>query len=129
MLEIGKVINSTPGTIQVILNGIEVFEENKTKIKVSKYISIENGNDLFILTSIQNICAVSKDSDTINYTISCTPIGCYYENDGKSYSAKAELIYRPLQNRPISQMIMSLILFLIVMIISHLGLENYLIMI
>lgn len=83
MLEIGKVINSTPGTIQVILNGIEVFEENKTKIKVSKYISIENGNDLFILTSIQNICAVSKDSDTINYTISCTPIGCYYENDGK----------------------------------------------
>ena len=83
MLEIGKVINSTPGTIQVILKGIEVFEENKSKIKVSKYISIENGNDLFILTSIQNICAVSKDSDTINYTISCTPIGCYYENDGK----------------------------------------------
>lgn len=83
MLEIGKVINSTPGTIQVILNSIEVFEENKSKIRVSKYLSIENGNDIFVLTSIQNICAVSKDSDTINYTISCTPIGCYYENDGK----------------------------------------------
>lgn len=83
MLEIGTVINSTPGTIQVILNGIEIFEENKSRIKVSKYLSIENGNDLFILTSIQNICAVSKDSDTINYTISCTPIGYYYENDGK----------------------------------------------
>lgn len=83
MLEIGKVINSTPGTIQVILNSIEVFEENKSRIRVSKYLSIENGNDIFVLTSIQNICAVSKDSDTINYTISCTPIGCYYENDGK----------------------------------------------
>ena len=87
MIEIGKVINSTPGTIQVLLNSIEVFDQNKSKIKVSKYLSIEDGNDLYILASIQNVCAVqSKDADTINYTVSCTPIGCYSETeDGISF--------------------------------------------
>lgn len=80
MIEIGKVINSTPGTIQVLLNSIEVFDQNKSKIKVSKYLSIEDGNDLYILASIQNVCAVqTKDADTINYTVSCSPIGCYSE--------------------------------------------------
>jgi hypothetical protein len=87
MIEMGKVINSTPGTIQVLLNSIEVFDHNKTKIKVSKYLSIEDGNDLYILASIQNVCAVqSKDADTINYTVSCSPIGCYSETaDGISF--------------------------------------------
>ena len=82
MIEIGKVINSTPGTIQVLLNSIEVFDQNKSKIKVSKYLAIEDGNDIYILASIQNVCAVqSKDADTINYTVSCSPIGCYSETE------------------------------------------------
>lgn len=87
MIEIGKVINSTPGTIQVLLNSIEVFDQNKSKIKVSKYLSIEDGNDLYILASIQNVSAVqSNDANTINYTISCSPIGCYKETeDGISF--------------------------------------------
>lgn len=87
MIEIGKVINSTPGAIQLLLNSIEIFDQNKSKIKVSKYISIEDGNDLYILASIQNVCAVqSKEADTINYTVSCTPIGCYSETeDGISF--------------------------------------------
>ncbi len=87
MIEIGKVINSTPGTIQVLLNSIEVFDQNKSKIKVSKYLAIEDGNDMYILASIQNVCAVqSKDADTINYTVSCSPIGCYSEiEDGISF--------------------------------------------
>lgn len=87
MIEIGKVINSTPGTIQVLLNSIEVFDQNKSKIKVSKYLSIEDGNNLYILASIQNVCAVqSKEADTINYTVSCSPIGCYSETeDGISF--------------------------------------------
>lgn len=84
MIEIGKVINSTPGTIQVLLNGIDIFEQNKSQIKVSKYLSIEDGNDLFILASIQNVSAVqSNDASTINYTVSCSPIGCYSEIDDK----------------------------------------------
>lgn len=82
MIEIGKVINSTPGVIQIMLNSIEDFERNKSKIRVSRYIAIEDGNDLKILASIQNVTAVqSNDANTIRYTISCSPIGCYSETD------------------------------------------------
>ena len=82
MINIGKVINSTPGNIQILLNGIEDFEKNKSKIRISKYLVIEDGNEVKILSSIQNISAVqSNDASTINYTVTTTPIGCYVELD------------------------------------------------
>lgn len=73
MIEIGKVINSTPGDIRILLNSIEDFENNKSKIKISSYLSIEDGNDLMILASIKNISAILSDTDTINYTIFLYP--------------------------------------------------------
>lgn len=83
MIEIGKVINSTSGNIQVLLNSIDEFEKNKSRIKIAKYLSIEDGNDLLILAAIKNISAIqSADADTISYTILCTPIGCYRETEG-----------------------------------------------
>ena len=87
MIEIGKVINSTPGNIQVLLNSIDDFEKNKARIKISKYVSIEDGNDLLILASIKNISAIQAlDANTISYTISCSPIGCYKDSeDGISF--------------------------------------------
>lgn len=76
MIEIGKVIASTPGTIQVILKDVEVFENNKPNIRISRYVVIEDGNDLKILAAIQNISAVqSNDAKPISYTLSCSPIG------------------------------------------------------
>lgn len=82
MIEIGKVISSNPGAIHILMNSIEDFERNKANIKVSRYVAIEDGNDLKILASIQNVSAVqSNDAKTISYTIICTPIGCYSETD------------------------------------------------
>ncbi len=82
MTEIGKVTSSTPGVIRIMLNSIEDFERNKEKIRISKYIAIEDGNDLKILSSIQNISAVqTADASTISYSIDCTPIGCYFETE------------------------------------------------
>ena len=69
MIEIGKVITSTPGTIQVMLDGVEVFEKNKAAIRISRYVVIEDGNELKILASIQNISAVQSDAQTISYTL------------------------------------------------------------
>lgn len=87
MIEIGKVISSTPGTIHIMLNSIEDFERNKSKIRISRYITIEDGNDLKILASIQNVSAIqTSDANTISYTIACSPIGCYSEDeDGISF--------------------------------------------
>lgn len=82
MIEIGKVISSTPGIIYVMLNSIEDFERNKSKIRISRYIAMEDGNDLKILASIQNVSAVqSSDANTISYTIACSPIGCFSEGE------------------------------------------------
>ena len=82
MIEIGKVISSTPGVIQVRLNSIDDFEKNKSQIRISRYVAIEDGNNLKILSSIQNITAIqSTDASTISYVISCSPIGYYSENE------------------------------------------------
>ena len=82
MTEIGKVISSTPGTIHVMLNSIEDFERNKSRIRISRYIAIEDGNNLKILASIQNISAVqTADANIISYTLSCSPIGCFSEDE------------------------------------------------
>ena len=83
MIEIGKVISSKPGSIIVLLDSIEVFERNKDRLRISRYVSIEDGNNSNILASICDIAAVqSSNADTINYTITCSPIGCYFNFDG-----------------------------------------------
>jgi len=82
MVEIGKVTNSTPGCIQVILSSIPIFENNKERLRISQYIVIEDGNETKILASIQNIVAVQNDrADTICYTLTSTPIGSYLDNE------------------------------------------------
>lgn len=84
MIEIGKVISSNPENIIVQLNSIEIFEKNKSNLKISKYIAIEEGNSMYILASIQNVSSIiTKDEEVINYTITCIPIGSYIdEEDG-----------------------------------------------
>jgi len=82
MIEIGKVINSTPGNIQIMLSDIDTFEKNKSNLRVSRYVIIEDGNETKILASIQNIIAnLGEKADTISYTLSTTPIGSYVEKE------------------------------------------------
>lgn len=104
MVEIGKVINSTPGNIQVLLNSIEIFETNKDRIRVSRYVVIEDGNETKILASIQNIIAVqNNNANTISYTISSTPIGSYidleeqlvFKQGGVNLPSPTEPVYLP----------------------------------
>ena len=84
MKEIGKVTNSTPGNIQMLLSGVEVFERNKQHMRVSRYVVIADGNETKILASIQNISAVQNEkTETINYTLTAAPIGSYIENEEK----------------------------------------------
>jgi len=104
MIEIGKVVSSTPGTIQVVLNSIEDFERNKSKIRISRYMAIEDGNNLKILASIQNVSAIQNaNANTISYTVACSPIGCFSENEdgiafrqgGVNLPSPTEPVYLP----------------------------------
>ena len=82
MIQIGKVVNSTPGNIQILLSSVDIFEKNKQHLRVSRYIVIEDGNETKILSSIQNISAIQNErADTINYTLSTTPIGSFVETE------------------------------------------------
>ena len=100
MIEIGKVISSTPGIIQVRLNSIDDFEKNKSRIRISRYVAIEDGNDLKILSSIQNITAIqSSDASTISYVISCSPIG-YYSDDESGITFKQGSVNLPSPTEP-----------------------------
>ena len=84
MMEIGKVTNSTPGNIQILLSGVEIFERNKQHMRVSRYVVIADGNETKILASIRNISAIQNEkTEIINYTITATPIGSYVEHEEK----------------------------------------------
>ena len=60
-------------------------------------------NNLKILASIQNITAVQSEAQTISYTLSCTPIGCYLEKEdgldfrqgGVNLPSPTEPVYLP----------------------------------
>ena len=60
MIEIGKVISSKPGNIIVLLDSIEVFERNKDRLRISRYVSIEDGNNANILASIRCSSTISQ---------------------------------------------------------------------
>lgn len=76
---IGKVFESTNSIIKVKLDDVNSFEKNKNKLKIGKYLTIQEGNLNNILATITNIKTV--DGDDIQYFIETQPIGSYYRND------------------------------------------------
>jgi len=82
---IGKVIESTQSIINIVLDSIEAFEENKQNLKIGKYLSIEEGNFNRILGIIQSIKTYRDEKESSNsYLITVQPVGSYIEdNDGK----------------------------------------------
>lgn len=82
MLEIGKVINSVPGSILLQLKDMNIYEQNKSKINYSGYLAVECDMSTFILASIQSVSPVrSANSIEINWTVSCCPIGTFSCSD------------------------------------------------
>lgn len=104
MTEIGKVTNSTPGNIKILLTGVDTFERNKASLRVSRYLVIADGNETKILASIQNISAIQDEkADTINYTATVAPIGSYVDDEdginfrqgGVNLPSPTEPVYLP----------------------------------
>lgn len=72
--EIGKVFESSPSQIVIRIDNDAHFETNKKELQIGKYIQIQNGNNQFVLTAIQNL-KISTNGDADNYFINTQPIG------------------------------------------------------
>lgn len=128
MIEIGKVIASTPGTIQVILKDVEVFENNKPNIRISRYVVIEDGNDLKILAAIQNISAVqSMMQNQLVIHSHVLPLVAIRKMKMVFILGRVELICHLQQNLYTYLRMKLLMLYLAAMIIFPFMLDNFLI--
>jgi len=80
-IEIGKVLESSPNSISIQIDSTTVFETNKKKLQIGKYVEISDGNLNKVVAIIQNIksSVVEKTSD-LKFIIQTQPIG-YIEGD------------------------------------------------
>ena len=88
-IKIGVVTDSSQANIVIKLDSIEIFESNKSSIRVGKYVSIEEGNFNNILAVIQSIKTSKNDStNELNYVITTQSIGSYFIKDDDTVEFK-----------------------------------------
>jgi len=79
--EIGKVLESSPNAISIQIQDTRIFEENKKKLQIGKYIEISDGNLNKVVAIIQNIKSTIADtSSQPKFILQTQPIG-YIEED------------------------------------------------
>lgn len=74
LIEIGKVFESSPSQIVIRIDNDMHFESNKKELQIGKYLQIQNGNNQFVLSAIQNL-KISSNGVSDNYFINTQPIG------------------------------------------------------
>ena len=99
MKEIGKVFESTSSVIKIKLNDIKSFEENKSEIKIGKYLSVQEGNLNYILVTILNIKTIDG-TETLEYILETQPIGSY-SIDGDDVEFKQGSVNIPSPTEPV----------------------------
>lgn len=79
--EIGKVLESSPNTILIQIENTAIFETNKKKLQIGKYVEISDGNLNKVVAIIQNIkSTVVEKSGSLKFILQTQPIG-YIEAD------------------------------------------------
>jgi len=79
--EIGKVLESSPNTISIQIENTSIFETNKKKLQIGKYVEISDGNLNKVVAIIQNIkSTVVEKSGDLKFILQTQPIG-YIESD------------------------------------------------
>lgn len=94
MIEIGKVLESSPNSILVEIKDEKIFETQKKDLQIGKYIEISDGNLNKVISIIQNIkSSVSNDpTNSLKFVLSTQPVG--YIEDSK-FTRGASLIPSP----------------------------------
>lgn len=80
-IEIGKVLESSPNSISIQIESTRIFEDNKKKLQIGKYVEISDGNLNKVVAIIQNIkSTVNEKSTDLKFVLQTQPIG-YIEGD------------------------------------------------
>ena len=80
-IEIGRVLESSPNSISIQIQDAKIFEENKKKLQIGKYVEISDGNLNKVVAIIQNIkSTVSESTSELQFVLQTQPIG-YIEGD------------------------------------------------
>lgn len=85
LTKIGQVLSCAPSAIIVLLDGLAVFEQNKEKLQVGRFLKIAQGNHDFTVASIRNVKGISMPSavdaaPAWQFQIECQAIGTLVNN-------------------------------------------------
>ncbi|WP_336663711.1 ATP-binding protein [Kurthia gibsonii] len=82
--QIGQVLSSSPENISIALENMATLEEFKSDLQVGKYLKIADGNNNYIVGSINNIKALEYDIlNDLKLIIETQPIGILVDNEFK----------------------------------------------
>lgn len=94
---IGQVLSCAPEAIVVLVDGLKVFEENKTSLQVGRYLRIAQGNNDFTVATIRNVRGASaqdKDGNPVwQFNIECQAVGTLV--GGKTFERASVLLPVP----------------------------------
>jgi len=85
MSKIGHVISSSPDLVSVEIDGLKIFEDNKSRLQVGKFLKIEDGNHNYAVASINNVSGqhVEKNDElTWTFIVDASPVGALLNIDG-----------------------------------------------
>jgi len=82
---IGKVLSCAPEAIIVLIEGLELFENNKDSLQVGRFLKIAQGNHDFTIATIRNIKGISSfatdGSPLWQFQLECQAIGTLIDDN------------------------------------------------
>ena len=99
--KIGYVMSSAAETINVRIDELEVFENNKANLQVGRYLKISEGNADFVIAIIRNLRSAPPPIDNSDilwtFDIECQPLGTLI--DGREFKRGSSLL--PVPTEPV----------------------------
>ena len=73
---IGRVVASSPSSVQVLVDSLDALQNAKRDVQIGKYLQIEDGNNNHVIAIIQNLKALDFSPEGgLKFIIDCQPIG------------------------------------------------------
>ena len=98
LTKIGQVLSCAPNAIIVLIDGLPIFEQNKEKLQVGRFLKIAQGNHDYTVATIRNVKGISMPSGAETppawqFQIECQAIGTLV--DGQTFERGSLLLPVP----------------------------------